>query len=79
MRLLAHIYRLTGLVVANTHLIYRMDLKNKTNFHEYIDKTSSLMLVVKTSAGTYVAGYYTGEYGAHPMTDPAILISITNN
>ena len=56
-----------------------MDFKNKTNFHEYIDKTSSLMLVVKTSAGAYVAGYYTGEYGAHPMTEPAILISITNN
>lgn len=65
--------------ILRTKLVFTFDLKNKTNFHLYIDGVSSLLFIVKTVTGLYLAGYYTGKYLEGPMLDSGLLISISNN
>jgi hypothetical protein len=65
--------------ILRTRPIYTLDLKNKTNFHLYIDGVSSLLFIVKTVTGLFLAGYYTGKYLEGPMMDSGLLISISKN
>jgi hypothetical protein len=78
-RILYHIFNLTNRIVLKSRLVYKLDLKNKANFHEYIDKVSNILCVAKTLKGTYIAGYYSGEYADTIMIEPGLLISVTNN
>ena len=66
--------------VNRTKLIYKYDPKNIVSFHEYIDGTRHMLLVVKSSKGVFLAGYNSGEYNEKiAMTDPGLLISLKKN
>ena len=79
-RLCQHIRKLLkGTNILRTKLLYKCDLKNKTNIHEYIDGKSNLLLVVRTSGNVCIAGYYSGVYHDGKMVDPGLLISLNNN
>lgn len=59
-------------------MVYKLDLKNPTNFHQYVDGLSNLICVVRTK-DAYLAGYYSGPYADTVMKEAGMLISITNN
>ncbi len=60
-------------------MVYKLDLKNQTNFHEYIDDVSNLICLVRNKNNIYLASYYSGVYKDAVMSDPGMLISITTN
>lgn len=65
--------------IAKTQIIYAYDPKNPTNFHNYIDNVSGLTLIVKTTNGIIVAGYYSGNYNDKEiLSDFSLLMSLTN-
>lgn len=37
-----------GKRIKNTHILYRFDAKNPTNFHKYIDGHKNILLIYKT-------------------------------
>ena len=48
---------LNGRKILKSKIIYEFDCLNKTNFHNYIDEISDIVLIVKTKAGFIFAGY----------------------
>lgn len=48
--------------IKKTKLVYTFDPLNKVNFHRYIDKIDSLLVIVKTAKGAILAGYTQGSF-----------------
>lgn len=61
-RVLQHLSTLNNCIVKQTKLMFKMDPRNNTNFHAYIDNTPDMLFVVMTKTGTVIAGYYSGVY-----------------
>jgi NADH:ubiquinone oxidoreductase subunit 5 (subunit L)/multisubunit Na+/H+ antiporter MnhA subunit len=64
--------------IKHTKLIYCYDTLNKVNFHQYIDNVSSLLLVLKTAAGMFVAAYSEGPFLRRTSDRDGIIFSLTN-
>jgi hypothetical protein len=68
-----------GKTVARTSLTYSYDPRNKSSCHDYIDSRASLLCIVKTVKGAYLASYYSGAYAEKTvMNDPGLLVSLNN-
>lgn len=46
--------------ISKTDLLYTFSRDKKTNFHEFIDKHSNIVLVIETK-DALIAAYYSGE------------------
>lgn len=77
--LLQQIEEYLGLKVSRTRVVYRYDPYNKANFHLYIDNTPNLLLLLKTSNGSYLAAFTVSEISPNtPARDRGLLMSLTN-
>jgi len=56
-----YIYKLvqshTGRSIRKSHLLYKLDLLNKTNFHNYVDGHECILLIIKSLKGNIIGGY----------------------
>jgi hypothetical protein len=65
--------------IKKTHLIFKFDLLNKTNLHQYIDRHENLVLIVEVYNGHLLAGYSEGSfYPKMASNKDALIMSLTN-